>query len=614
MDTWSDEVEGEPAHVTVPLPLAWADRLIPEAKRATTPIDRLRQRLLIAFALLFPIAALINLLPLFVADPHLRPARLVGLVVAVAMLLTPLWLRVASLRAVAITTVVTLNLTTLYNSAVQGGVAGPIAPFGIILPALAVLFIGVRAGWINAALLGAVVLLGELVDLRLPLPLDTPSTYWPMMQLEAITLSAFVLLGTLSVFTSLHTRQTEGFAADRDDALALSEAKSRFLSVMSHELRTPMVGVLGAAELLERTHDRNEQRQLISILQRSARAQLELIGNILDLSRIEADQLQIERASIDLRRLLRDLEAMFRAAAENKGLSLKIAIAEDIPPRVIGDAFRLQQVLGNLVNNAIKFTDKGEISVTARLARDDSVEFTVRDTGVGFANDLSNDIFATFVQADNTTARRFGGSGLGLAICRRLVGAMGGTIEADSVPGRGSTFKVAIPGPKPSDSSELTVSREFNTPMPSMSQGKSRNLTVLLADDEPVNRVVLAAMLATLGYQVLEARNGREALVILEREPVDAVLLDMHMPELDGPAVVSWIRANGGERSQLPVIGLTADVVRENLDRYLSAGLNSILSKPIGVDALRDALDAVFDPAATSSTAPVAAASLSRAG
>ncbi|MCA9662963.1 MAG: response regulator, partial [Myxococcales bacterium] len=376
-------------------------------------------------------------------------------------------------------------------------------------------------------------------------------------------------------------------------------------------LRTPMVGVLGAADLLERTHDRTEQRQLIGVLRRSARAQLELIGNILDLSRIEADQLQVERASIDLRRLLGDVEAMFRAAAENKGLTLKIAISDDIPRRIVGDAFRLQQVLGNLVNNAIKFTDRGQITVGARMVLGDRVEFTVRDTGVGFANDLSQDIFATFVQADNTTARRFGGSGLGLAICRRLVAAMGGTIEADSVPGRGSTFVVTLPGPKPSDSAELTLSREHMTPVPGQSLTGARSLTVLLADDEPVNRVVIAAMLATLGYQVLEARNGREALAILEREPVDAVLLDMHMPELDGPAVVTRIRASGGERSQLPVIGLTADVVREHLDRYLNSGLNTILSKPIGIDALRQALDAAIDPVAAAS---LSAAAISRAG
>jgi len=360
---------------------------------------------------------------------------------------------------------------------------------------------------------------------------------------------------------------------------------------MSHELRTPMVGVLGAADLLAITKERKEQRYLIGVLRRSAQAQLDLIGNILDFSRIEADQLQLEYSSIELRGLLSDLSAMFRAAAEAKGLKLTISVADELPRQILGDSFRLQQVLSNILNNAIKFTEHGEIQVIAQPGPGASVEFTVHDTGIGFASALGEEIFATFVQAESTTARRFGGSGLGLAICRRLVAAMGGTIDAQSIPGDGSTFKVTLPAVLPSESARLSTSEESLVLSRRAVIPSSWQATILLADDEAVNRIIIAAMLVTLGHRVLEATNGREALEIFEGEAVDVILLDMHMPELDGPAVVDRIRRAGGERASLPIIGLTADVVREHLDRYLEHGLDEILSKPISIEGLRDAIE-----------------------
>ncbi|MCB9701528.1 MAG: response regulator [Myxococcales bacterium] len=591
---WVDEGEEESRRAAdlarSHLPLAWLERLIPATRRATDPVDALRQRLLIASGLIVAIVGAATIVPLVVADPTPGPAWLVAAAVVAAMLATPLWVGVAGPRRGGLVLVLLLNLALLFSSATLG-VAGPLAPFLVIIPALAVLLVGVAAGWINAALLAFAALAAPMVGVDVGL---ASGGAWLLT-----TSASLALLAVTSVFASLHARQSAGFAADRENALALSSAKSRFLSVMSHELRTPMVGVLGAAELLERTDDRGEQRRLIRILRRSAQSQLELIGNILDLSRIEADQLQIERASLDLRRVFHDVEAMFRAPAENKGLALRVVIEDAIPARIVGDAFRLQQILGNLVNNAIKFTERGEISMSARTLRDDRVELVVRDTGVGFSDDVSDDIFATFVQADSTTARRFGGSGLGLAICRRLVAALGGTIEAKSVPGRGSTFVVTLPAPEPSDSAELAISRD--TPATSSSSLGGRSLSVLVTDDELVNRVVISAMLTSLGYRVLEAADGYEALALLDSEAIDAVILDMHMPGLDGPAVMSRIRGCGDRRAELPVIGLTADVVPENLHRYAQSGLTAILSKPIGVEGLREAIEAALEPGAAAS-------------
>ena len=266
------------------------------------------------------------------------------------------------------------------------------------LPAVTALLLNLRSGILNAF-----ALLLVTVTMCVVAP---PPGHRSQMGLLGYGLSMIALLSMVALLAALHRNQNRDLARARDEALALSNTKSHFLSVMSHELRTPMVGVLGAVDLLERTLENAEQRVLASVLRRSAQAQLDLIGNILDFARVEADQIQVEHSVFDLHRLLTDLSALFSTAAEAKGLTLRIEIEDDLPRLVLGDTYRTQQVLGNLVNNAIKFTERGEVQVAARPCADGHIEFTVRDTGIGFTSAIREDIFATFVQADNTTARR----------------------------------------------------------------------------------------------------------------------------------------------------------------------------------------------------------------
>ena len=563
-------------------------------------LNRIRSDVLVGCSIIFSVIMVIAITPRALTPGGGRAVALAGAWVGVSMLSLVLarsgrWLRVSSLlyciSLFAILVLLQLNVGFFPAPALLGF---------FLVPTLAGFLLGGAAG-LAFGLLGC----GLTIALKVSLPPWNDPNFVALTGtiLVAVCVISIALPAIIAVYDRSHRSVNNELSQARAEALGASAAKSKFLANMSHELRTPMVGVLGAADLLARTKDRKEQRHLIGVLRRSAQAQLDLIGNILDFTRIEADQLQLEHASIELRALLSDLLAMFRTAAEAKGLRLTISIDEELPEQILGDPFRLQQILSNLLNNAIKFTEQGEVRVVAQPGPGERVEFAVHDTGIGFASALGEEIFATFVQADSTTARRFGGSGLGLAICRRLIVAMGGTIAAQSTPGHGSIFKVILPAVLPSDSARLPTSEEsLSASIPGVIPS-SCQATVLLADDEAVNRIIIAAMLATLGHRVLEAVNGREALEILDREAVDVILLDMHMPELDGPGVVQRIRSAGGERASLPIIGLTADVVREHLDRYLEHGLDEILSKPISIEGLRDALDRALDARDVSSSA-----------
>ncbi len=574
---------------STPMPLALIDRLIGRRALATDLIVLSRQRFLVGSSTLLSLLALVFLAVNIGIQPAPYRAYVLPAVATCIVAATPLWLRLADVQRVSLLVVLMLNAALLCGAGGHAWTGGWGGLLIASLPAVTAVLVSLRSGLLNA--------LALLLVTALMYALARPPGQGSEMALFGYGLSMIGLLGMVSLFAELHKNQTQGLAGARDEALALSVAKSHFLSVMSHELRTPMVGVLGAVDLLERTLENPEQRGLAGVLRRSAKAQLQLIGNILDFARIEADQIQLEHSVFDVHRLLSDLSAMFSTAAESKGLTLRVDIADDLPRFVVGDTYRTQQVLGNLVNNAIKFTERGGIRVAARPGADGCVEFMVRDTGIGFIPALREDIFATFVQADNTTARRFGGSGLGLSICRRLVTAMGGTIDAQSRPGHGSTFRVKIPAPLPSDSGELMISQVSQDSQDSQDSPREApsapavGATVLVADDEAVNRLIISAMLTSLGHTVIEAKNGAEALELLKTEEVDIILLDMHMPEIDGPAVADRLRGEGGKWAKIPIIGLTADVVREHLDRYRRHGLDEVLSKPIDVDMLQAAIE-----------------------
>jgi signal transduction histidine kinase len=382
------------------------------------------------------------------------------------------------------------------------------------------------------------------------------------------------VLGVL--FTGLHRRdfsqrctiERQNVELERSSALAhaANTAKSQFLASMSHELRTPLNGVIGVTELLGSGPLESGQRRLVETLDEASHALLTIINSVLDFSKIEAGQVTLEQVPVDLKGLLDGVRALFSAQAMQKQLALTVRWPDEAPAWALGDPTRLRQVVSNLVANALKFTERGGVTVEATFDGE-KLGVRVRDTGLGISAEQLTRLFAPFVQADTSTTRRFGGTGLGLAISKRLVEQMGGAIGAEGTPGVGSTFWFEVPLPRSAPQALV----------PELPQGPLPPMRVLLAEDNPINVLVATGMLARLGVEALVAHDGREALALLETVKVDLVFTDLHMPELDGFGLASALRARGFTP---PIVALTADALPEDQRRCLELGMNDTLSKP----------------------------------
>ncbi|MGZ5983522.1 MAG: ATP-binding protein [Caulobacteraceae bacterium] len=382
--------------------------------------------------------------------------------------------------------------------------------------------------------------------------------------------------------------------AAREAAEVANRSKSDFLANMSHEIRTPLNGVIGLVDALSRTELKAEQREMVELV-RGAGVTLErLVSDILDVSKIEAGQLQLELRPFDLARAMGAVLDTHRRRAEDKGLAFEAEIlAEGL---FLGDSVRLGQVFGNLLGNAVKFTESGAVRarVTAEQGEGGAavVVLQVEDTGVGFDEAQGETLFERFRQADGTITRRFGGTGLGLSICRSLVEMMGGRIEARSQPGRGSVFRVVLPLER--------ASAEALAEAPAAAFALNQPLRVLLAEDHPVNQKVVQYILEPLGVQLTVVDNGAQAVTVLEHVRFDLVLMDMQMPVLDGLAATRAVRAREaerGERAPVPLIMLSANALAEHRSDALAAGADRHLAKPITAAALLGAIrDTLADP------------------
>jgi signal transduction histidine kinase/ActR/RegA family two-component response regulator len=367
-------------------------------------------------------------------------------------------------------------------------------------------------------------------------------------------------------------------------AESANAAKSTFLATMSHEIRTPLNGVLGMAQAMAGDELSDRQRDRLSVIHRSGEALLAILNDVLDLSKIEAGKLELEQLEFELAEVARGAYSAFTALANKKGLSFALDI-EEARGRYIGDPTRLRQILYNLISNALKFTEQGEIRVNAR--RDgDILEVSVRDTGVGIPPESLSKLFAKFDQLDSSTTRRFGGTGLGLAICRELAQLMGGEISVISDLGLGSTFILRAP------LSWVGEEKAVCAPPETLSVQPEIALRVLAAEDNAVNQLVLKTLLHQMGVDPTVVENGKEAVTAWEEGDWDVILMDIQMPVMDGLTATAAIRnleADTG-RPRTPIVALTANAMSHQVEQYIVAGMDGHVAKPIQAAELFAAL------------------------
>ncbi len=402
---------------------------------------------------------------------------------------------------------------------------------------------------------------------------------------QKVIRDAGLLLGTLGVglllllagAVFLVTRGLKALKAERDAADRANRAKSTFLAMMSHELRTPMNGVLGMAHVLGKSRLTRTQAGWVEVIEKSGRGLMLVLNDILDLSKIEAGQIELEARPFDLNEVVLDAADLWRTGAAEKGIEVRVEIQDGLKAGVEGDGARVRQILLNLLSNAVKFTERGQVVV--RLEADEPVEgvtayrIAVADNGPGVAPEMVSKLFQPFVQEDASISRRFGGTGLGLSISRQLARLMGGDIEVESVQGEGATFTVTLPlaaAQVAEQGAEQVGDEEID-----------EGLRILVAEDNPHNQTVVRAFLQALGLRGVIVDNGQEALDALTLARFDVVLMDIHMPVMDGATALEAIRAGRAGEAGIPVVALTADAMSGDRERYLAAGFDEHLAKPI---------------------------------
>ncbi len=577
--------------------LALVDRLVPRALHLGDPIERRRARMVVFNTSVFIAYGVFQAaMELAVETPERAWPAIAVLAGGTASGLGAIFYlrRRGESQAAANAALIALFAVITIITYGKGGLSAPGLSWFVVLPVVARALCGSRtAVFVAAASLVVVLGFAMFETYGLPVPEPPTGTALAIKRVVAICAGAVLCAGLVYMNGIFEEEAQLALVAMRDSATQASRAKSLFVANVSHEIRTPMTAILGYTDVLaEPGIDEAERREAIETLRRNGHQLLALINDMLDLSKIEAGGLEVRSREVSPISVAQQVVALLRDRARARGLALELELARDLPAAVWTDPVRLQQILVNLLGNAIKFTEQGGIRVVVSLESEAPVEqlrFDVIDSGIGIAPADRERVFEPFSQVDATESRRYGGTGLGLAISQRLAEQLGGALSLASEIGRGSVFTLRLPLREPSPS-ERVESAHLPAPSDPIARDPepSRPLPVLrgrvlVAEDGVDNQRLIARLLGRAGLEVEIAPNGRRAVDrVLEAErdgaPFDAVLMDMQMPELDGFAATQALRDGGYTR---PIIALSAHAMREDRERCLAAGCNAFAPKPI---------------------------------